>query len=82
MTDRQFADMFAIAQVVPGPNVMIVTLIGFQVAGLAYALVATLAMCGPTCVFAYFIGRTWERFKDKTWRIVTISQFLVPIRSD
>jgi chromate transporter len=78
MTERQFADTFALAQVVPGPNVIIVTLIGFQVAGLAGALVATLAMCGPTCVFAYFAGRTWERFKDKTWRIVTQAA-LVPI---
>jgi len=25
---------------------------------------ATLAMCGPTCPFAFFIGRVWERFKD------------------
>ena len=47
MTDRQFADMFAIAQVTPGPNVIIVTLIGYHVAGLLGALVATLAMCGP-----------------------------------
>jgi len=28
ITDRQFADMFAIAQAIPGPNVMIVTLVG------------------------------------------------------
>src|SRR5262249_23094492 len=35
MTDRQFADSFAIAQVSPGPNIIIVTLIGYHVAGLA-----------------------------------------------
>ena len=35
MTDRQFADMYAIAQVSPGPNVIVVTLIGYHVAGLA-----------------------------------------------
>jgi chromate transporter len=64
MSDRQFADMFAIAQVTPGPNVIVVTLIGYHVAGLAGALVATVAMCGPTCLFAFFIGRAWERFKD------------------
>ena len=33
MTERQFADMFAIAQVAPGPNVMMVTLVGYHVAG-------------------------------------------------
>ncbi|NWG26248.1 MAG: chromate transporter, partial [Pseudorhodoplanes sp.] len=40
MTDRQFTDMFAIAQVSPGPNVIIVTLIGYHVAGVAGAAVA------------------------------------------
>ena len=48
MTDKQFADVFAISQMSPGPNVLIVTLIGYSVAGVAGALVATLAMCGPT----------------------------------
>jgi len=37
MTDRQFADVFAISQLSPGPNVLIVTLIGFSVAGVAGA---------------------------------------------
>ena len=56
MTDKQFADLFAIAQLSPGPNVIIVTLIGYQAAGLAGAAAATLAMCGPTCVLAYLYG--------------------------
>jgi len=78
MSERQFADMFAIAQVTPGPNVIVVTLIGYHVAGLAGALVATLAMCGPTCVFAFFIGRVWDRFKDAPWRMA-IQAGLVPV---
>jgi chromate transporter len=78
MTDRQFADIFAIAQVTPGPNVIIVTLIGYHVAGLLGALVATLAMCGPTCVFAFYIGHAWERFKDAPWR-AAIQAGLLPI---
>ena len=69
MSDRQFADMFAIAQITPGPNALIVTLIGYHVAGLLGALVATVAMCGPTCVLAFYIGRTWQRFKAAPWRI-------------
>ncbi len=54
MSDSQFADMFAIAQLSPGPNVLIVTLIGFHVAGVAGALVATFAMCGPSAVVCLF----------------------------
>jgi chromate transporter len=78
MTDRQFADMFALAQVTPGPNVIIVTLIGYHVAGIAGALVATLGMCGPACAFALFVGRVWDRFKQARWRIA-IQAGLVPI---
>lgn len=78
MTAREFADLFAISQVAPGPNVIVVTLVGYHVAGLAGALVATVAMCGPTCVFTYYVGRVWERFKDAPWRIATQAG-LVPI---
>jgi chromate transporter len=78
MSDRQFTDMFAMAQVTPGPNVIIVTLIGYHVAGIPGALVTTLAMCGPTCLFAYFIGRTFDRFRGAPWE-VAVSAGLVPV---
>jgi chromate transporter len=78
MDERQFADMFAISQVAPGPNVMIVTLIGYHVAGFGGALVATLAMCGPTAMLAHFLGRVWDRFKAAKWRMA-VQEGLVPI---
>jgi len=78
MNDRQFADSFAIAQVSPGPNIIIVTLIGYHVAGLAGAAVATIAMCGPTCVLAFVVARTWDHFKEARWRIA-IQTGLVPV---
>jgi chromate transporter len=78
MNEREFADMFAISQAAPGPNVMLVTLVGYHVAGVMGALVTTLAMCGPTAVLAHFLGRTWDRFKDAQWRIA-VQAGLVPI---
>jgi chromate transporter len=78
MTARQFTDIFAIAQVTPGPNVIIVSLIGYYAAGLPGALIATLAMCGPTCIFAFYIGEVWERFRRAPWR-VAIQAGLLPI---
>jgi len=78
MTDRQFTDMFALAQLTPGPNVIIVTLIGFHVAGIVGALVATLAMCGPTCLFAFFVGRTFDRFRGAAWH-AALAGGLVPV---
>ena len=78
MTDRQFADLFAIAQAAPGPNIIVVTLIGYQAAGIAGALTATAAMCAPSCVITYFVSRTFDRFKDAHWRIV-VQAGLVPV---
>ena len=78
LSDRQFSDTFALAQLTPGPNVIIVTLIGYHVAGIAGALVATLAMCGPTSVLAFFVGRAAERLKGSVWHR-TLSRGLVPV---
>jgi chromate transporter len=78
MNDRQFADSFAIAQLSPGPNVMVVTLIGYHVAGLAGGAVATVAMCGPTCLLSFFAARAWDRFKDAPWR-VAVQAGMVPV---
>jgi chromate transporter len=78
MSEREFADLFTISQVAPGPNVMIVTLMGYHVAGFAGALVATVAMCGPTAVLAVFFARTWERFREAPWRIL-VQAALVPV---
>ena len=78
MSEREFTDMFAMSQAAPGPNVMLVTLIGYHVAGVAGALVTTLAMCGPTAVLAHFLGRTWDRFKDAPWRMA-VQAGVVPI---
>jgi chromate transporter len=78
MTDRQFSDAFALAQITPGPNVIIVTLIGYHVAGLLGALVTTLAMCGPTCVLAFWVGRTFDRFRGAAWQ-ARLAGALVPL---
>ncbi len=78
MTDKQFADVFAISQMSPGPNVLIVTLIGYSVAGVAGALVATLAMCVPTAVLAYCVSRVLARSSHSRWPAI-IQSALVPL---
>ena len=78
LSDRQFADSFALAQLTPGPNIIIVTLIGYHVAGIVGALITTLAMCGPPALFAFFVGGASDRFKGKTWHGV-LSRALVPV---
>lgn len=78
MSERQFADMVAIAQLSPGPNVLVVTLIGFHVAGVAGGLIATVAMCGPTAAVAYFVSRAMERSRGAQWPQL-VQSALVPV---
>ena len=78
MTDAQFADMFAIAQLSPGPNVLIVTLIGFHVAGVIGALIATFAMCGPSAVLAYYVSNVMARSSHSPWPAL-LQTALVPL---
>jgi hypothetical protein len=67
LTDKQFTDVYAIAQLSPGPNVLIVTLIGYSVAGILGALVATLAMCVPTALLALTVSRFLSRSSQSRW---------------
>ena len=78
MSDKQFADIFAISQLSPGPNVLIVTLIGYSVAGVAGAMAATLAMCGPTAILAYYVSRLLRRSSHSPWPAI-IQAALVPL---
>lgn len=70
MSSPEFADLFALAQAAPGPNMMIVTLIGLRAGGVAGALVATAAMCAPSCVLTYAVSHTMHRFRHHPWRAV------------
>jgi chromate transporter len=78
LTDKQFADVFAISQLSPGPNVLIVTLIGYTVAGVTGALVATLAMCLPTALMAYGVSRILTKSSHSRWPAI-IQSALVPL---
>jgi chromate transporter len=78
MSDAEFAELFALAQAAPGPNMMIVSLVGLRAAGVAGALVATLAMCGPSCVLTYAVMRGMDRTWIRPWRAV-VQAGLAPI---
>lgn len=78
LTGQEFAAVFALAQAAPGPNVLVVSLIGWEVAGLAGALVATIGMCGPSCLLAYVAYRGWVRYGTRPWA-VAIQAGLTPL---
>lgn len=68
MSEATFTHLYAIAQAAPGPNVLVVTLIGWEVAGLAGALAATLAMCLPMSVLIYLLIDRWQGFAGRRWQ--------------
>jgi chromate transporter len=68
MSDADFTALFAIAQAAPGPNFMISTLVGWRAAGLPGAMIATLAMCAPSCLLTFWVAKAWDRYRDAPWR--------------
>lgn len=68
MSAQDFAALYALAQAAPGPNMMVVPLIGWHVAGLPGLLVASIAKFGPSSILTGVALHAWERFKDRPWR--------------
>ena len=68
MTAREFAALYALAQAAPGPNMLVSTLVGQKVAGAMGAIVATLAMIGPSSVLTWVSASAWHRFRARPWR--------------
>jgi chromate transporter len=78
LTDADFAALFALAQAAPGPNMMVVPLIGWHVAGWAGMLVSTVSIFGPSSVLTAVALRLWRRFKDHSWR-QAVQSGLIPV---
>ena len=69
ISDREFANFFAISGVVPGPNmILMMSLIGLKVGGIPGAVASALATFGPPCLMYYTSFRLWDRFRDMPWQ--------------
>lgn len=76
MSDRQFADLFAIAQSAPGPSILIVTLIGYRAGmiqgglagGILGAILATVAMVLPAALLVFWVSHFWQKAAKSNWR--------------
>ena len=68
MDARTFADLYAIGYAMPGPNVLVATLVGYHVAGPLGALVATVTITLPSALLAVGLANVWDRFREARWR--------------
>jgi chromate transporter len=77
-TSEEFSQLFGLAQAAPGPNLLVVCLIGRKIAGASGALVALVGICGPSSVLAYAVARLWDRQRGARWRTV-FANALLPV---
>jgi chromate transporter len=69
MTDREFADFFALSQATPGPNmILMMSFVGWKVWGIPGAIASAIATFGPPCVMYFVAYRTWDRFMGSPWQ--------------
>ncbi len=68
ISHTQFVHIYSMGQVAPGPNMLMVLVIGFQVAGLVGAGVVLLAFFLPSSILCFYVGRLWVRIGESPWR--------------
>lgn len=68
LSAEQFSSYFAMAQAAPGPNMMIVSLIGWHVAGPAGLIVTSIAKFAPSSILTIYALKFWQRFQDHPYR--------------
>lgn len=78
LTDALFGQIYSLGQLAPGPNMLMVSVIGYHVAGFAGALSALLGFFVPSGVITFFAGRMWDRFADNPWR-ASLARGLGPV---
>ena len=75
---QQFTEIYSLGQLAPGPNMNMVAVIGYHVAGIPGALVVLLAFYVPSCTLVYAVGKLWDHFQGSPWRDA-VQRGLAPI---
>ena len=78
LTARQFVDGYALAQVTPGPGMLVSAFIGYRVSGLLGAFVAMTAMFLPTSILTWVVAHRWRRLQGRPWALA-IERALAPL---
>ena len=79
MTDQEFANFFALAQAIPGPNmILMMGFVGWKAWGVPGAIASAVATFGPPCVMYFIAYRLWDRFRATSWQRI-VRNGLAPV---
>jgi chromate transporter len=67
MTGTEFATLVALSQAAPGPNVLVIALIGQRVGGVALGVAALVAFCVPSSLIAWLVARAHFQAAGARW---------------
>ena len=68
VSDTQFAEIYSLGQLAPGPNMTCVALIGYEVSGVAGLLAVLVAFFFPASLLCYFASKLWDSAEGSPWR--------------
>jgi len=78
LTFAQLIHIYSVGQMAPGPNMMMIVVIGQSAGGFLGAIVTAIAFFGPTAVLAFVVAKGWRKLEKWLWRR-SIQQGLAPV---
>ena len=78
LSESQFNASIALAQAAPGPNMLFVAVIGYQIAGIIGATVALIGLMLPSTTVTYLAVR-WGRTYDESMLVRAFKAGIAPI---
>lgn len=67
LDDATFAQLYALAQAAPGPNILVASVMGWRIAGAGGMAAATFGMLVPAAVLAWGMAGLTHRLRHAPW---------------
>ena len=78
LTFPQLIHIYSVGQMAPGPNMMMIVVIGQWAGGVMGAVLTLIAFFGPTALLAFAVAKGWRKLEKWPWR-TSIQQGLAPV---
>jgi chromate transporter len=78
LTFPQLIHLYSVGQMAPGPNMMMIVVIGQWAGGILGAIAVLIAFIGPTALLTFVVSRLWKKIEKWPWR-TSIEQGLAPV---